>query len=188
MINESGSRKLSENRPVQGAVIMSVFASMWEILGVSGLIPRVSAPALFCIVALAAAVAVTAVTLTIRFGALPGQRRMRRVAPNSFRVFGQVNIGQTVAVVAAILLLGRLDLWLYVPAAVCLIVGLHFLPLARSFAQPQYWWTGALLMALALAAILTLAGGIGAANVRVLLGFGAAAVLWATALHVARRG
>ncbi|MER7836256.1 hypothetical protein ABTY98_10160 [Streptomyces sp. NPDC096040] len=167
---------------------MSVFASMWEMLGVSGLIPRVSAPAVLCTVALAAAAAVTAMTLTIRFGALPGRRPVRRVAPNSFRVFGQVNIGQSVAVVAAILILGRLDLWLYVPAAVCMIVGLHFLPLAWSFAQPQYWWTGALLMALALTASLTLAGGVDAAHVRVLLGFGAAAVLWATALHVARHG
>ncbi|MEU1108772.1 hypothetical protein [Streptomyces sp. NPDC005866] len=147
-----------------------------------------SAPVLLCIVALAAAAAVTAVILTVRFGALPGRRRVRRVAPNSFRVFGQVNIGQSVAVVAAILLLGRLGLWPYVPAVVCMIVGLHFLPLAWSFAQPQYWWTGALLMALALIAVLTLAGGVDAATVRVLLGFGAAAVLWATALHVARHG
>ncbi|AYN44064.1 hypothetical protein D9753_36035 [Streptomyces dangxiongensis] len=113
---------------------------------------------------------------------------MRRGAPNSFQVFGQVNIGQTVAVVGTILILGRLDLWLYVPAAVCLIVALHFLPLARSFAQPQYWWTGGLLMALALVTVLSLAGGMDAANARALLGFGAAGILWATALHVARRG
>ncbi|GAA2625413.1 hypothetical protein [Streptomyces vastus] len=167
---------------------MSVFASMWEILGVSGLIPRVSASALFCAAALAIAAAVISVTLTIRFGALPGPRRTRRVTPNSFRVFGQVNIGQTVAIVAAVMILGRLDLWVYIPAAVCLVVGLHFLPLARSFAQPQYWWTGGLLITLALAGAVTLADGGDAANVRLFIGFGAALVLWATALHVARRG
>ncbi|MFE9451711.1 hypothetical protein [Streptomyces sp. NPDC006739] len=167
---------------------MSVFASMWEFLGISGLAPRVSVSALFCVVAVAVAVAVAAVTLTVRFGLLPGQRRMRRTASNSLRVFGQVNIGQTVAVVAAVLVLGRLGLWSYVPAAVCLIVGVHFLPLARSFAQPQYWWTGGLLVFLALTGAVTLSAGGDAANVRALIGFGAAVALWATALDVARRG
>ncbi|WP_244501049.1 hypothetical protein [Streptomyces sp. TP-A0874] len=70
----------------------------------------------------------------------------------------------------------------------CLVVGLHFLPLARSFAQPQYWWTGGSLMTLALVGALALADGSDPANVRTLVGFGAAAVLWSTALHVARRG
>ncbi|MGW5329665.1 hypothetical protein [Streptomyces sp. NPDC004014] len=188
MINESGTRKLREDRPLQGAVVMSVFASMWEALGVSGLIPKISAPASFCVAALAIAAAVVLVTLTIRFGTMPGPRRARHVAPNSFRTFGQVNIGQTVAIAMAVMVLGRLSLWAYIPAVVCLIVGLHFLPLARSFAQPQYWWTAGLLTALALAGAVTLAGGGDAANVRLLIGFGAALALWTTALHVARRG
>lgn len=187
MIDESDRRNLSGNRPLQGAVIMSVFASMWEVLGISGLGPRLPAPALFGTAALAVAVAVTAVVLTIRFGMLPGPRRARRAAVNSFQVFGRVNIGQTVAIVAAVMLLGRFDQWVYIPAAVCLVVGAHFLPLARTFAQPQYWWTGGLLMALALVGAVTLGSGDGA-NGRVLLGFGAAFVLWTTALHVARKG
>ncbi|MGW1472697.1 DUF7010 family protein [Streptomyces olivaceus] len=187
MIDESGRRKLSGNRPLQGAVAMSVFASMWEGLGVAGIGPRVPSPALSGIAALAVVVAVTAVVLTVRLGRLPGPRRVRRVAVNSFQVFGRVNIGQTVAIVAAVLLLGRFEQWEYVPAVVCLVVGAHFLPLARTFAQPQYWWTGGLLMALALVGAVALGGGDGS-NGRVLLGFGAALVLWTTALHVARKG
>jgi hypothetical protein len=186
--NESGRTKLSEDGSLQGAVVMAVFASLWELLGVSGLISRVSTPALSCTAVVAVALAIAAVAFTMRFGRLPGPRRERRPAPDSFRVFGQVNIGQTVAIVVAVLALGRLGLWLYIPAAVCLVVGLHFFPLARSFAQPQYWWTGGLLTALALVAVLVLAGGGAAADVRVLIGFGAALVLWTTALHVARRG
>jgi hypothetical protein len=161
---------------------------MWEMLGISGLAPRVPTPALIGIAVLAVALAVAAVTFTIRFGALPGPRRMRQVASNRFRVFGQVNASQAVAIVVAVVLLGRFGQWVYIPAAVCLVVGLHFLPLARTFAQPQYWWTGGLLIALALIGTMTLLGGIDAANSRVLVGFGASVVLWTTALHVARRG
>ncbi|MCX4834192.1 hypothetical protein OG785_04900 [Streptomyces sp. NBC_00006] len=187
MINEPDRRKLSENRPLQGAVIMSVFASIWEILGVSGIAPRVPGSALVGIAAVAVVLAVAAVVLTIRFGMSPGPRRSRRVAANSFRVFGRVNIGQTVAIVAAVFILGHFGQWVYIPAAVCLVVGAHFLPLARTFAQPQYWWTGGLLMALALVGAVALGGG-DAERGRVLLGFGAALVLWTTALHVARKG
>ncbi|WNM34719.1 hypothetical protein RKE30_32290 [Streptomyces sp. Li-HN-5-11] len=167
---------------------MSVFASLWEILGVSGLISRVPVRVLFVLAVLAVAVAVTAVVVTVRVGTLPVHRPARRVAPDSLRVFGQVNLGQTVAVVVAVLLLGLSGLWSYVPAAVCLIVGLHFLPLARSFAQPQFWWTGGLLVLLAFAAASALAAGGDPADVRVLTGLGAACVLWAAALHVSLRG
>ncbi|MBU6536405.1 hypothetical protein HZS56_35915 [Streptomyces sp. A108] len=117
---------------------------------------------------------------------MPGPRHVRRAAVDSFQVFGRVNVGQTVAIVASVMLLGRFDQWVYVPAAVCLVVGAHFLPLARTFAQPQYWWTGGLLMALAPVGAVALGGD--GANGRVLLGFGAALVLWTTALHVARKG
>ena len=44
------------------------------------------------------------------------------------------------AAVAALALSGRPTL---VPAAVCLVVGLHVPPLSRLFDQPQFPWTGA---------------------------------------------
>ncbi len=185
MTNESSRGNLSGDGRLQGAVIMSAFASMWEILGVSGLASRVQGPALFSAFAAAVLVAAAVVALTVRLGTRTRPRRIRRVAPSSLRVFRLVNIGQTVAIVAAVFALGRLDLWDYIPLAVCLVVGLHFLPLARSFAQPQYWWTGGLLTFLALACALLPAGG---ADARLLLGFGAALALWATAAHVAHRG
>jgi hypothetical protein len=41
-------------------------------------------------------------------------------------------------------LLARLGLDIWIPIAVAVIVGLHFLPLARVFEVPLYYWTGAL--------------------------------------------
>jgi hypothetical protein len=49
--------------------------------------------------------------------------------------------------------LSRLQAYPFIPAAVALIVGLHFFPLARLFHLSGYWITGALLCALALVAI-----------------------------------
>lgn len=188
MIGESGRRELNESPALHGVVTLAAFAFFWEALGVSGLMPWMSAWASLGTGVLAAAAGVAAMALLIRSGRLPGTRRIRSVAPNIHKVFVLVNVAQVVLIVAAVVVLGRLGLGLQVPAAVCLVVGLHFFPLARSFGQPQYWWTGGLLVALALAGATTLADGGDAAGVRVLIGFGAALVMWATALHLARRG
>ncbi len=41
-------------------------------------------------------------------------------------------------------LLARLGLSIWIPIAVAVIVGLHFIPLARVFEVPLYYWTGVL--------------------------------------------
>ena len=42
----------------------------------------------------------------------------------------------------AAILLGQHGLGLWIPFAAALIVGIHFLPLARVFDMPLYYWTG----------------------------------------------
>ena len=70
--------------------------------------------------------------------------------------------------------LGRADLiW----PSIAVIVGLHFIPLARVFASPIYYVTAAVLTSLGLATP-TLPNG----SAQLLLGVGAALTLWATAL------
>jgi hypothetical protein len=73
--------------------------------------------------------------------------------PDSLRMrrrFRTINITQWIAIMAAVVLLlyVKLDLWI-VPA-VMLIVGLHFLPLARVFRDRAHYVTGAVLVATAL--------------------------------------
>lgn len=75
------------------------------------------------------------------------------------------------AAVTVLVNLGRRDL---IAPAVAIIVGVHFLPLARWFPAPIYYLTAALLVAVGMA-------GAGVQNLpaRVLtVGIGAAAVLW----------
>ena len=66
----------------------------------------------------------------------------------------------------------------YILAAVCVIVGIHFLPLARLFRVRPYYFTGAALIAWP--AIVTLL--MSATHRDVLIGFGAGVILWATVL------
>lgn len=40
--------------------------------------------------------------------------------------------------------LARVGLSIWIPIAVAVVVGLHFIPLARVFEVPLYYWTGAL--------------------------------------------
>jgi hypothetical protein len=66
----------------------------------------------------------------------------------------------------------------WIPLAAAALVGLHFIPLARVFEVPLYYWTGSLtVMAMAACAL------IGDPNRRVLVaGVVMAAVLWLTAI------
>lgn len=193
-----------------GVLILTVFALLWAAVGISGI--RGSGAAVAGTAVLA--IAVTAFVYTASRRAVRGGETRaaahayayeevaagpestsgpesfggqdREVAGN-YRRFGIINAAQTVAIVAAVMVLGRLGAWILVPPAVCLIVGLHFLPLAGVFGQPPYRWAGLLLVGVALAGILACAAGAAQGTVRALVGAGAALVLWGTALRVAGR-
>jgi hypothetical protein len=70
-----------------------------------------------------------------------------------------------------------------VPAAIAMIVGLHFLPLARAFPQPLYYWTGALLVLAGAAGLLLPAG-----HRLAIVGGLAALILWSSAVVLIARG
>jgi hypothetical protein len=80
-----------------------------------------------------------------------------------------------IALCAALLARAGLSIW--IPVAVAIIVGLHFIPLARVFEVPLYYWTGALCVVGVLGCSL-----IRDAGTRLLCaGLAMAAVLWLTA-------
>jgi hypothetical protein len=76
------------------------------------------------------------------------------------------------------MVLARLGLSIWIPVAAAVIVGLHFIPLARVFEVPLYYWTG----------LFSVLGVLGCSLIRDagmrLLGTGLtmAAVLWLTAV------
>lgn len=138
---------------------------------------------------LVAGVAIVAVLVT-------GALRLRRAAAaaavpaatpsgagpdNMRRRFLIVTAGEGAAIAAAINVLGRSGRSQWIPAVICAVVGLHFIPLARLFSVPLYYATAAALCLVAATTMILGATGV-AALWRPLPGFGAALVLWATSL------
>ncbi len=107
---------------------------------------------------------------------------------NWARGVGLVNAAEAVAIAAVIAATAGSGHVRALPAAVALVVGLHFFPLARLYDQRQYRWTGALLSAVALVGLVLTAAGLPGETLRIVVGLGCALVLWGTAYHLALKG
>ncbi len=167
----------------RGVAILALFALAWTAAGLSGL----SVPGAARVAIGVVAVLVSAAVIVLAFRANAGRVPPRALPVGWYRQVGRVNLVQFGAIVAVIVGLGIVGAPELVPAAVCLVVGLHFIPLSRLFAQPQYRWTGVALCLVAVAGIAVFAAAGGDAS-RAVVGFGAALTLWATAAHIALRG
>jgi hypothetical protein len=105
--------------------------------------------------------------------------------------FGIIFGLEFVLIALASTLLSIFDADIFTSAVTALIVGLHFLPLARLFRVPAYYITGTLLSVLALVAIVALVlglqiGGPSPYNWSLFVGIGTTLVLWLTLLYIAR--
>jgi hypothetical protein len=90
---------------------------------------------------------------------------------------------EVLLIVAAAYQLPRLGMTGAVMPAIAIIVGAHFLPLARGLGVRFYLITGSALIALGIAAFAVPPG-----TIRILFtGWGAAAILWASAARLAHR-
>lgn len=182
MTVEHASQELDQSLRQRGALIMALFALVWAMAGRSGI---ASGPARVTV--LVAALTVTAGVVLLAFRAGPAAGRMRRLPASWEQRFNIVSLAQGVAIGLVIVALVVTERPALIPAAVCLIVGIHFFPLVRIFDQPQYRWTGAALCAVAAAGFVTYAAADGETS-RAVAGLGAAITLWATSMHVALRG
>jgi hypothetical protein len=169
---------------IAGAAILTLFGAMWYILALALWPPH---PAWSIPAGCAAAIALLAFAV-VRFTALRGVPSVDDpvAAAQGKRdgiwfgiIFGIE--GLSIGLCAG--LLAHFGLADWIPIAAGIIVGLHFLPLARLFQVPLYYWTGALCVLGLLACSL-----IGNATIRVLsAGLIMAAVLWLTSLLVLLR-
>jgi F0F1-type ATP synthase membrane subunit c/vacuolar-type H+-ATPase subunit K len=108
-------------------------------------------------------------------GAVPKQPR--EVARQFWIIFGLEGAG-----IIAVVILFQLWHWdRYIVAAIAIIVGIHFLPLAKLFRAPVYRLTG---LALVVCPLLLLAIMPGTTFRDVAIAYGAGTILWATALIV----
>jgi hypothetical protein len=134
-----------------GATIMGFFGAAWLMLGmVSGGVSWQAGVA-----------AVLPVFLLIAFLGTLVRRRLPKIAQietpekkQMMRVFMIVNVVQWVGIFGVVNLLAKLHLNAWIVPAIVLIVGAHFLPLARIFQAPQHVKTGIAMMLCAAAAIM----------------------------------
>ncbi|MFH8756397.1 hypothetical protein [Streptomyces atroolivaceus] len=168
----------------RGTVVLSVFALVWAFAGASGL---ASSGAALTVEIIAVPVTAAAVHLAYRKGAAPSPRMVTPPA-NWARSVGIVNVAELAAIFAVIAASNASGRPGFIPPAVALVVGLHFVPLARLYDQWQYKGTAALLSASAVLGFALLAAGLPDGSVRAVVGLASAVTLWASAYHVAVRG
>ncbi len=178
-----------------GLFFMALFGAMWGLMSTGYLRGgvQIAAFVLIGIVTLglgAAGVAILRHAKTLPDWLSPREEEQGRHISTYFGIV----FGTEFALIAVVAIwLSRLQAYPYIPAAVALIVGIHFFPLARLFRVPGYWITGTLLCLLSLAAIAGLALGIpldGASPYHwtLFVGIGATLVLWLTGGYIARMG
>jgi len=128
-----------------GVGVISVFGALWFLFGLAAG-QTLSATTGALLGGGLLALVVLALTLSRRAAALPRSEADPERARQVGRGFGRVNALQWVAITVTAIVLGRLHLDAYIPAAVTLIVGLHFFPLGRLFRYPQHYITGTVLV------------------------------------------
>jgi hypothetical protein len=179
---------LDEGLRVRGVMILSIFAVVWTAAAASGLSETGAAAGAIPTVVLGVLVAVALVVTARRRAGDPAIARVRRLPSWWSRGVAAVNIGQIVVILAVVIGLTRADQADYVPAAVVVVVGLHFIPLAAAFDQHQYHATAVLLVIVGVAGAGLVLAGAESAVVQAAVGYASAVSLWASAAHVATHG
>jgi hypothetical protein len=158
-----------------GVIILAVFAGIWGAAGLSqlGLGP------LWC----GLPVAISAcLLLLVRFGPVSMPVPAPQDRARMDRLVSIWSAIEGVAIFLGITLVGRLGHPEWTMATICLVVGLHFIPLAHGFPRPLYYATGLSMT------VLALAGFAAPQIVRPgVVGLGAALLIWATILIMLRR-
>jgi hypothetical protein len=152
-----------------GIMIMSGFAALWFVWGLSALS---SVPAL--VLLLPVVVSGTMIALAWRIPVTADEATRRRIG----RVVGIASGIEGVAIFAAANVLNWTGHAGYFVCATAAIVGLHFLPLAHFFRVRNYYLAGAAMVALAAAGC-----AVSDEGTRLLaVGIGTAVLLWVTCL------
>lgn len=166
-----------------GVLFFSGFGALWLILGLAG---RQSL-SVATVIGLAAGLGVlvaAALTLSRRAAGLPQSPVDPGMQRRDDRAFAWINAIQWVAIFLIAFVLGQMHLDAFIPAAVTVVVGLHFFPLARVFRYPQHHVTGAALVAWGLGCLALVPRDV----LQSTTAFGTGAILWASAALTLVRG
>jgi len=178
---------LDEGLRVRGVGILSIFAVVWSAVAASGLSETGASAAALPSAAVALVVSLGLVIVARRSAGDPALARTRRLPSWWSRGVGAVNVAQLLVIAAVAIGLTRGGQAAYIPAAVAVVVGLHFLPLAIAFDQRQYRGTAVLLVLVGLGGAALVLAGAEDVIVQAAVGYASAVVLWCSAAHVATR-
>lgn len=160
-----------------GAVILGIFAVVWWIAGMR---TAGHGPPVVWLIPILASLALAAAVRRVR-GATPAVDDADEARRNRLVMIWSAAEGVAIFIAINVLVnVGHRDA--FVPV-VALIVGAHFIPLARGLPAPAYYVTAAALIALGLVGLAMP----GRAERITLVSAGAAVVLWITAAIVLRR-
>lgn len=150
-----------------GAIlVLSAFAAIWWVIGAAQ--SGRGSPITY---AVGIGISGLIVVLDWRRGGRPAPREERK---RRGRILGMASAVEGAAIFAAVIVLAKLGRRDLIAPAVAIIVGVHFLPIARWLPAPIYYLTAAMLIAIGMAG-----AGVPDLPVRVMtIGFGAATVLW----------
>ncbi len=155
-----------------GIWILSIFATAWA----TGGLAFARAPRWTFLVP----VLVSAVIATVCLRMMAGfAERSAEDGRTVGRLVGIWSAVEGVAIFVAVNVLRNLGMERLILPAVAIIVGLHFIPLARGIPAPMYYATGSALIVLGLGASL-----LPGPTIAPTTGLGAATILWATCLLV----
>jgi hypothetical protein len=169
----------------RGALVLAPFALLWALVAISGL----PAGSLWAARVVASVITVAALFLLVLTPSGAGARERVRHQPDGWhKRVGVVNLAEFAAIVLTVVIFAATGVPELVPPIVCLIVGLHFVPLARLFDQPEYRGTAIGLGLGAFAGLAVLALGPSQEVSRIVVGAFAACTLWATSARLSMCG
>lgn len=156
-----------------GVSILCVFAMVWALLAVNAL----DAPLWTWIAVVVISLGVLAASIRVKLPAAD-ERDNKRIG----RLIGIWSAVEGVAIFIAVNVLGHFNVSHFIVPAIGVIVGLHFIPLARGMPRPLYYQTGiAMVVCSALAVFLPQPWPAAAT------GFACAVILWSTNFIMLRR-
>lgn len=157
-----------------GALIMTVFGGLWCTLALINASP--TPPIAVVLVVLVTAMLGTAALLAQRRAVPAPEAEQHRVG----RLVGRASAAEGLAIPIGIVVLNVLNRGEYIAPMVALIVGLHFLPLAKWLPAPAYYVT-----AVALVAVAAYGASVSSPGQRnLVVGASAGVVLWLTSAWV----
>ena len=166
---------------IGGAIILTLFAAFWAIAALANWAtrPNWTIPAAIATTIALLAASVSRISATRGMKSLDdpvAEARGKRAGMWFGIIFGLE--GGLIFLCSLLLAHEGLDVW--IPIAIALIVGVHFIPLARVFEVPLYYGTGALCVVGVLGSAF-----IGDSGLRVLFaGLTMAVVLWGTVVLI----